>query len=122
MLPPIPSNFGVWELSDLGYSLLHEGQTEKAFTVFKWNVAAYPDSPFTFGVFADALIRMRRFEAAKEQYLQAVEVASAQYHPSLIHFRAQVWRSTCRRGGASSEWGRTRMRSGSRWRVLGSWP
>jgi imidazolonepropionase-like amidohydrolase len=89
----------VWQLSDLGYALLDSGRPEQATAVLEWNVAAHPHSPYSYGVFAHALVRMGRFKEAVESFEQAVQVAREQRHPSLDYFQAQVRRLSGRPRG-----------------------
>lgn len=89
---PDSVDLDVWELSDLGNDLLEQGRLEESTAVFEWNIETHPDSPYSYGTYAHALVRMGRLEAAEEMYQQAVRVAGEERHPSLEHFREQVKR------------------------------
>lgn len=81
--------FNMWELADLGYSLLGEKKLEEAFTIFEWNIDTYPNSPYPLGMYADALFKAGNPTDANSRYQEAMEIAQARDHPSLGYFQSQ---------------------------------
>lgn len=67
-------DFGENHLNVLGYSYLHNNEVEKALSVFKINVDAFPDSWNVYDSYGEALMKNNENEKAIANYKKSVEL------------------------------------------------
>ncbi len=76
----------------LAYVLLDEGLTKQAITLFKENVANYPQSAMAFKALGDAYEAHNKLILASKAYQKATELAQQQQSPNTNYFTRQVVR------------------------------
>ncbi len=76
----------------LAYVLLDEGLTKQAITLFKENVANYPQSAMAFKALGDAYEAHNKLMLASKAYQKATELAQKQQSPNTNYFTRQVVR------------------------------
>ncbi len=84
--PGVPSE---GDLNRLGYDLLGVGRTTDAMTVFRFNVAAYPDSWNVFDSLAEACEADEQTDQAIENYRRSLDL-----NPDNTHARQRLTRLT----------------------------
>jgi len=76
----------------IGYSLLQNGEIDKAIEVFKYNVELYPESANVYDSLAEALEQTGRIKEAAENYETAVKVGKEINDPNLAIFERNLVR------------------------------
>ncbi len=71
---PEKYDFSESQLNKLGYSYLGKGDLEKAITIFKLNVDAFPNSFNVYDSYGEALLKQGAWEEAIENYMKSVEL------------------------------------------------
>jgi uncharacterized protein len=85
---PIAPPEGVVNLQ--GYRALQHGAEPEAIELFRFNVAAHPDSPNVYDSLGEALERNAQPSAARESYRKAVELGESAGDSQLPSFRAHL--------------------------------
>jgi len=76
----------------IGYSLLQNGEIDKAIEVFEYNVELYPESANVYDSLAEALEQTGRIKEAAENYETAVKVGKEINDPNLAIFERNLVR------------------------------
>lgn len=99
VLPPEPL------INQLGYQLLGQGQMEEAITVFKNNVARYPQSANVYDSLAEAYEKQGKLELARPNYEKAVQLGQQNNDPNLAVYKTNFDRvsQTLKKEGAPKE-------------------
>ncbi|MCB0598382.1 MAG: tetratricopeptide repeat protein [Lewinellaceae bacterium] len=66
--------FGEWEINQVGYLFLGNGNAEEAITAFSYNVEQYPSSANAYDSLAEAYYRAGDREMAKQHYQRSLEL------------------------------------------------
>jgi len=76
----------------LGYWHLGQEQIDQAISVFKRNVAVYPESANVYDSLGDGYDAAGQLELARQNYAKAVKLAEATSHPALEVYRNNLAR------------------------------
>ncbi len=76
----------------LGYWHLGQEQVDQAISVFKRNVAVYPESANVYDSLGDGYDAAGQLELARQNYAMAVKLAEATSHPALEVYRSNLAR------------------------------
>lgn len=76
----------------IGYSLLQNGEIDKAIEIFEYNVELYPESANVYDSLAEALEQTGRIKEAVENYEMAVKIGKKINDPNLIIFERNLAR------------------------------
>jgi len=76
----------------IGYSLLQNGEIDKAIEMFEYNVELYPESANVYDSLAEALEQTGKIKEAAENYETAVKIGKKINDPNLIIFERNLAR------------------------------